>query len=212
MDTRHPATVHANAAAYNEFAREFAAHSDEDRDWVVPLIAAFHRVAPAAGRILDLGCANGREMVDLAAAGLEVAGIDIAVEALKIGRRRLPRASFIAGDAVRLPFKAQSFDGVWASASLLHLDPGEASAAVAEIARVLRPSGGLYCSVQRGDARGFVPGRSVKTPLYYCYWRASDWAELVTDSGLSVVALWETPWNPSCNEGADGWINITAMR
>jgi len=210
MSIENRLSIRATAAAYNEFAREFAAHSDADRDWVVLLIEAFQRVVPAGGHILDLGCANGREMVDLAGAGFEVAGIDIAVDALKIGRRRLPHASFIVGDAVYLPFKAQSFDGVWASASLLHLAPEPAAAALREIARVLRSGGGLYCSVQSGDTRGFVPGRSVKSPLYYCYWRAGEWAELVSGAGLSVVELWETPWNPSCNEGADGWINLTA--
>jgi len=203
-------SLRSNAAAYNEFAHEFAQHSDEDRDWVAPLIAAFRRVVPPGGRVLDLGCANGREMVDLSSAGFSVVGVDIAVEALRIGRGRLPGAGFVTGDAARLPFQTGSFEGVWASASLLHLDPLQAAGAVAEIARVLSPGGGLYCSVQSGDARGFVPGRSVKAPLYYCYWRADAWAELVTSAGLSVVELWETPWNPSCNEGADGWINLTA--
>ena len=200
-----------NAAAYNAFAHAFAEHSDDDRDWVLPLVAAFRRVVPAMGEALDIGCANGREMVDLAAAGFEVTGVDIAMEALRIGHLRLPRGRFALADAAHLPFRTSSFDGAWAAASLLHLEPPEAMAALAEIRRVLRPGGGFYCSVQSGEVRGFVPGRSVKAPLYYCYWRADAWADLVTNAGLSVVELWETPWNPSCNEGAEGWINLTAI-
>lgn len=105
-------------------------------------------LAPAAGAaIVDLSCGpgfTGRRLADTGAFA-RVYGLDWSVAMLERaaadnrGRMRLVRA-----DVARLPFRTGSLAGAHAGAAM-HLwpDPG---AAVAEVARVLRPGGVLVAS------------------------------------------------------------------
>jgi 2-polyprenyl-6-hydroxyphenyl methylase / 3-demethylubiquinone-9 3-methyltransferase len=108
--------------------------------WVSARIAT--RVG-AAARVLDVGCGAGFLANELAAEGHDVTGIDASHEALAVAARHDPtgRARYVAGDALALPFPAQSFDVVCAMDFLEHVE--EPSRVVEEAARVLRP-GGLF--------------------------------------------------------------------
>ncbi|MCC3775005.1 methyltransferase domain-containing protein [Streptomyces sp. UNOB3_S3] len=102
-------------------------------------------------RVLDIGCGNGRPALDLARrTGAEVVGISISRQQVaEAGRLAASaglsgRVTFRLADAMDLPFASDSFDGVWMFESLLHMP--DASRALAQAARVLRPSGRLALS------------------------------------------------------------------
>jgi len=87
--------------------------------------------------LLDVGCGTGWFTRRLAAAGLEVTGLDIDVAALDFARRRSGgHVRYVEGDARCLPFADQSFDQVVSITALCFVDdwPG----AIAEIVRVCR--------------------------------------------------------------------------
>lgn len=108
-------------------------------------------------RLLDLGCGEGRHGLALALSfPLEIHALDRAVRDLGIARQRWQELapgggagtiSFTVGDAYRLPFADGYFDVVVCSEVLEHL--ADYPAALAEIARVLRPGGLLAVSVPR---------------------------------------------------------------
>ena len=56
----------------------------------------------------------------------------------------------VVADMRAIPFADASFDGVWASASLLHLPRSELAVALREINRILRSDGLLFASVKTG--------------------------------------------------------------
>src|SRR6266568_601189 len=99
------------------------------------------------GRILDLGVGPGTSAVEMARAarGRRFVGLDRAAGMLPRARRRAALAGvalpLLRADALALPFRRASFDGV-AGHSILYLlpDPG---AALAELRRVVRPGGGV---------------------------------------------------------------------
>jgi ubiquinone/menaquinone biosynthesis C-methylase UbiE len=99
--------------------------------------------------MLDVGCGMGGKTVWYAEAGARhVTGIDIDPDhAGPAGRfvsdRSLAeRVRIICGDAMRMPFPDGTFSVVTANDSMEHFaDP---AAALAELARVLRPGGHLY--------------------------------------------------------------------
>ena len=105
------------------------------------LVAA---AAPTAGeRVLDLGAGTGNAALIAAAAGAEVVALDpssrlLSVAAAAAQQRGLPLRCEV-GEASELPAGDDSFDCVLSSFAVIFApDP---DAAVAEIARVLRPAG-----------------------------------------------------------------------
>jgi 2-polyprenyl-3-methyl-5-hydroxy-6-metoxy-1,4-benzoquinol methylase len=112
-------------------------------------------------RILDVGCATGRLLERLAAAGAtRLAGSDLAPRIVEVARGRLSDQGIAAdlkpADAEsRLPWPADAFDVVTMTGVLHHFLHPEA--ALGEIGRVLRPAGRFVLS----DACFFPPAREI---------------------------------------------------
>jgi SAM-dependent methyltransferase len=99
----------------------------------------------AGRRVLDLGCGEGEQSVDLVRRGALVTGVDISERHVASAHARCVAAGFAAGhytfrvaDAHALQFGDRSFDLVVGRGILHHLDLARA---LAEIARVLVPGG-----------------------------------------------------------------------
>jgi len=124
------------------------------------LTVDFARLGLRAGeRVLDLGCGGGRHAFEAFRRGARVVALDrdagevkdtaaMLVEMSRAGEASAGASiGAVNGDALALPFAAGSFDRVIAAEVLEHV-PAE-SAAVAELARVLRPGGTLAVTVPR---------------------------------------------------------------
>ncbi len=86
--------------------------------------------------LLDIGTGTGHFARRYAAAGLAVTGIDPDAAAIDYARRAGANVTYLAGDALRLPFADAGFDYCAAVTSLCFItDP---AAAVAEMWRVAR--------------------------------------------------------------------------
>ena len=93
-------------------------------------------VEPPRGAWLDLGCGAGKTVERLRALGCDAKGVDL-----------LPKSGaeyIIKADMRSLPFECSFFDGCIAECSLSVC--GDAAAALAEAARVLKPGGTLLVS------------------------------------------------------------------
>src|SRR2546423_3563725 len=69
-------------------------------------------------RVLDLAAGTGVSSVPFAAAGALPVACDFSPGMLAVGRRSHPELTFVAGDALRLPFREASFDAVTISFGL----------------------------------------------------------------------------------------------
>ena len=99
-------------------------------------------------RILDLGCARGKEWFSSVAE--LTAGVDPTFAPLRECSRHYDVVA--QAEIVRLPFEDGSFDCVVTSHVLGHIEGGDKDAALSEIARVLRP-GGLSLNIIETDSR-----------------------------------------------------------
>lgn len=92
-------------------------------------------------RILDVGCGNGLHLAHAIPTEGVAVGVDRSAEMLRHAREALPagRVLLVRGDAQHLPFRDGAFDLTY-SFSMVVIVP-DASAAVAELARVTKPTG-----------------------------------------------------------------------
>jgi ubiquinone/menaquinone biosynthesis C-methylase UbiE len=93
-------------------------------------------------RVLEVGAGNGimaREMLDAVGPAGAVTGLDAAAPMVAMASALCPGASFVEGDAQRLPFRDASFDAATAAQLLCFLP--EPDRALGELHRVLRPGG-----------------------------------------------------------------------
>ncbi|MES2153788.1 MAG: class I SAM-dependent methyltransferase [bacterium] len=90
------------------------------------------------GPVLELGCGNGKLLKPLAAAGVDVIGLDVSWHAV----RRLA-ATCVLGDAAALPFADAAFSAVLDIHCTGHLLAAGRRLAAEECWRVLRPGGHL---------------------------------------------------------------------
>lgn len=113
--------------------------------------------------VLDIGCGTGALLVELAAAGAVVTGIDTFEEAggidLEIVRARMRERGVTAevrsGTAAALPFADNSFDIAVNIGMLEHIPPDVRRSVLPEMLRVVRPGGSLF----------LIAGPTTTTPL-----------------------------------------------
>lgn len=111
---------------------------------------------PAAARVLDLACGQGRHAVPLARYGWRVVGLDYQQNLLQVAAQRAREAGtavpLVRGDMRALPF-AESFDAVLNIFTAFgYFSEDENVRVLREVARVLRPGGWFILDVANRDA------------------------------------------------------------
>lgn len=104
------------------------------------------------GRALDICCGTG-DLTIIAARQVgpdgHVTGLDFSEEMLAVGERKITRAgvagwtTLVQGDALNLPFAADSFDAV--SIGFAMRNVADINRTLAEMTRVVRPGGRVLC-------------------------------------------------------------------
>jgi SAM-dependent methyltransferase len=156
---------------WDESAEAWLAAMSEGGDWarlaiLDPIMIERVELGPV-GRVLDVGCGEGRFCRLLARAAVQTTGIDPTAALIEAARRRHPDGRYVMARAENLPFPDGSFDLVVSYLSLVDIE--DLRAAVAELARVLAPGGkllianlashnsaGRWLKDDRGNAVGYL--------------------------------------------------------
>jgi ubiquinone/menaquinone biosynthesis C-methylase UbiE len=94
-------------------------------------------------RALEVGCGTGIFLQAAATTGADIVALDLSAHLIAKARVRVASAGNVRislGNAEQMPFRDASFDSVYGSSILHHLN---LDAALAEVHRVLRPGGGI---------------------------------------------------------------------
>lgn len=110
--------------------------------------ALLERYVPRGARILDYGCGYGRLTAQLKEAGYgDVHGADPSRALIERGRREHPQLPLRHFEKLPLPFEDGSFDAALLFVILgVVAEDADRRAVLAELARLVRPSGVLYLS------------------------------------------------------------------
>lgn len=136
-------------------------------------------------RVLDIGCAEGRLVGELRRRKVGAVGVDAA------DRMEEPKAgSFVVGDAARLPFSSNAFDGV---ALMSFCGRPSARDVLAEAVRCLRPRG-LFLFV--GVKGGVDPELHEVMPIDPYEPRYSE-SSVRSELGKDVEWICRTEWSAS---------------
>ena len=115
-------------------------------------LTGFLALLSPGGSILELGCGAGNHSAKMLAAGFAVRPTDGSPEMAEIASRRLghPVEALLFDELD----EHETYDGVWASACLLHAPCDELAGILSRIYRALKPGGVFYASFKIGEGDG----------------------------------------------------------
>ena len=109
------------------------------------------------GTILDYGSGSGRDSAYFINKGFSVDSLDGSAE-MKAQAERLFGIKVKLSSFLSLEEK-EKYDGLWAQASILHLEEHELRVALTLIERSLKRDGVFYSSFRKGEEDGYENGR-----------------------------------------------------
>ena len=165
-----------------------------DRD-----VTMYRELAASRGpAVLELGCGTGRVASPLAAAGLEVVGVDASPAMLAVARERAGDAPFatVEGDMRTLDL-GRRFDAVLIPlGGLQHMETAEeVAAALATVARHLAPGGMAVVDVEAPHPQDLEPGPQPLVEHWTRPWRGGSVTKLVAVEGAPVRGLRHVTWH-----------------
>jgi len=106
-------------------------------------------VKPKA-QILDLACGDGRHTLKLSDNVEHVIAFDISPKNLEKARRKCLKknVSYVKGSMLNLPFRPQTFDGVWFSQAFEYVPPDLRETFLKQLNHILKTNGMSFMSVE----------------------------------------------------------------
>lgn len=146
---------------------------------------------------MDLGCGPGHYSRFFSDCGLTTVGIDYSEEMIRIAKEKYEtdsRIRFEVGDMRDLgkSFPSNSFDGVWANASLLHISPDEIGETLDAIFTITANNGKVFIRTKAGNNTATV----VNEHLYgkdisheFTFWDRETFRKLLEDHKFIVTKV-----------------------
>ena len=164
----------------------------------------FLEFIPAGGKILDFGCGSGRDTKYFISKGYDVDATDGSEELCKI-------ASKYTGIQVKQMLfeeleEVETYDGIWACASILHVEKKQLPEIIKKIATATKKRGVVYTSFKYGDFEGIRNGR------FFTYLTEESFAEILKNvPELKVEKLWISA-DVRAERGEERWLNIVLRK
>lgn len=164
----------------------------------------FLNLLPQEGRILDFGCGSGRDARYFHEKGFHVDAVDGSAELCRLARK-------LTGIDVRQMLfkdldKVESYDGIWACSSILHLPSSELSEVLLKMIRALRRRGIIYTSFKYGESEGIRNGR------YFTDFTEGKFDNFIAGiDGLRIMEYWITE-DVRPGRGDEKWLNLILQK
>lgn len=156
-------------------------------DFWLPEFKKFQKLLPA-GKIIDIGCGPGRDYALFHEAGYEYVDIDASPAILAEANKRNPHGTFQVMNMQSLNFPAQSFDGFWAIASLLHIPKKDAVNVLKEITRIIKKEGIGLITVKEGAGEKIVDsGFFEGDQRFFAFYQDHEFKNILGNAGFEIL-------------------------
>jgi len=115
------------------------------------LLDQFAESVSGTGTVCELGCGPGQIARYLKDRGVDMCGVDLSPEMVKVAGRLNPDISFSQGDMLALNFPDNSLAAIVLFYSIIHIHRDAVTRALQEINRVLTPNGKLFLAFHGGE-------------------------------------------------------------
>lgn len=184
-----------NIKWYDENAEKYASSAEKTPS--KELIEYFLSLLPESPKVLDAGCGSGRDSRILSEKGAKVTGLDISKGLLQEAKKRSPDIDYVEGDMTAMGFQSAFFDGVWAHASLVHLESTEdVENTLREFYRVLKLRGVLhiFAKEQLGNEKTAIVFDSLLNHnRFFRYYSKEELRNLVNAVGFGELEISSVP-------------------
>ena len=171
---------------------------------MAPLYDRFLPRVRAGGCILDAGCGSGRDTKVFSDRGYSVTAFDGSLEMVRMAMEHAQQAvehlTFLEMDYQAL------FDGIWASASLLHVPDKDWVEVLERFGNALKPGGVWYLSFKMGEEAREAAGR-----LFRDHTADTLRESLALKPDLELVESWCTP-DLRAGRAHELWLNALVCR
>jgi SAM-dependent methyltransferase len=182
-------------ASYDRVADEYVrrifdelAHKPLDRQLLDRFAAAVRDVGPAC----DMGCGPGHVARYLDEHGAQVCGVDLSAQMIERARQLSPAIDFRQGDMLALDAADESWAGIAAFYSIIHIPRGDLLQALGELRRVLRPRGLLLLAFHIGDETIHLDEWwDHKVCVDFFFFRSEEMAQFLRRAGFEVEEIIE---------------------
>lgn len=170
---------------YDQIAKAYADEFSEPSEH----IDEFLELLPTNGKILDVGCGNGVDSINVKNKGFDVVGVDMSDKMLDIARSKYPGIDFRLGDMRKLDFDEDEFDGIIASCSLIHIPKKDVPKTLEQFATFLKQGGVIYIQLQSGKSEELFIDEPFKPDerLFLNIISSDEIELLLKDAGFQIV-------------------------
>jgi ubiquinone/menaquinone biosynthesis C-methylase UbiE len=174
---------------YDEGSEDYGDYFRKPHEFIEPERRQFVDRLPAGSQVLDCGCGPGMDTEKFSALGYKVTGIDLSERFVRLAKERVPTAIVKKMDMRSLEFPQASFDGLWASFSLLHIRAGDIETTLAGFKSVLRPGGLFFAALHRGPKTDWVKTTisGMERDTYVQEWIQAEIEDVVRFSGFTIL-------------------------
>lgn len=208
-DVRHAARA-ATVRAYDTSAADYGVRTQDLPESLRAAITGFASALGPGARVLEIGSGSGRDALVLEQAGVSVRRTDITpafVDLMREGGYDADVVDPLVDDLADPLAPDTAYAGVWANASLLHVDREDLSRVLSRLADATEDGGLLFVSVKEGDGEDWSLHGNVTAPRFFTYWREEPLRSALTGAGWRVVGL-----ERGDGSQGEGWLTVQARR
>jgi|SRR6267378_2013476 len=141
-------------SGYDRVAKDYATEYFEElkrKPFDCHLLDEFAESVKGAGVVCELGCGPGQVARYLKDRGVDMRGIDLSAEMVKVAARLNSDITFTQGDMLALDLPNDSLGGIVLFYSIIHIQRANVTRAFQEMGRVLTPGGKLFLAFHSGE-------------------------------------------------------------
>ena len=120
--------------------------------------------------------------------------------------QNVPNAKFIQMDMRNLDFEENTFDGIWACASFLHIPKEDTKNTLLGFRKILKSAGLIYLSVKKGSEEKFVEKDEYKgRTKFFAFYTEDEFKNLIESYNFKILKV-------LIDKKKDTWINVFATK